>query len=60
VTGGHPDIGGSRALMATMVAELLSIPFDHVRPVVGDTTAIGFSASTVGNRVTFAGGIAVT
>jgi CO/xanthine dehydrogenase Mo-binding subunit len=46
--------------MATMVAELLSIPFDHVRPVVGDTTAIGFSASTVGSRVTFAGGIAVT
>jgi CO/xanthine dehydrogenase Mo-binding subunit len=60
LTCGHPDIGGSRASMAMMVAEVLSIPYDHVRPVVGDTTAIGFSASTGGSRVTFAGGMAVT
>jgi CO/xanthine dehydrogenase Mo-binding subunit len=60
VTGGHPDIGGSRASMAMMVAEVLGVPFEHVRPVVGDTTAIGFSASTGGSRVTFAGGMAVT
>ena len=60
VTGGHPDIGGSRASMAMMVAEVLGIPFERVRPVVGDTTAIGFSASTGGSRVTFAGGMAVT
>ena len=60
VTEGHPDIGGSRASMAMMVAEVLGIPFEHVRPVVGDTTAIGFSASTGGSRVTFAGGMAMT
>ena len=60
VTGGHPDIGGSRASMAMMVAEVLHIPFEHVRPVVGDTTAIGFSASTGGSRVTFAGGMPMT
>jgi len=60
VTEGHPDIGGSRASMAMMVAEVLGIPFENVRPVVGDTTAIGFSASTGGSRVTFAGGMAVT
>ena len=60
VTEGHPDIGGSRASMAMMVAEVLKIPFEHVRPVIGDTTAIGFSASTGGSRVTFAGGMAVT
>src|ERR1700720_4099365 len=60
VTGGHPDIGGSRASMAMMVAEVLGVPFERVRPVVGDTTAIGFSASTGGSRVTFAGGMAVT
>src|SRR5260370_31269464 len=58
VTGGHPDIGGSRASMAMMVAEVLHIPFEHVRPVVGDTTAIGFSASTGGSRGTFACGLA--
>ena len=60
VTEGHPDIGGSRASMAMMVAEVLGVPFETVRPVVGDTTAIGFSASTGGSRVTFAGGMAVT
>src|SRR5712671_4943743 len=60
VTEGHPDIGGSRASMALMVAEVLGVPFEIVRPVVGDTTAIGFSASTGGSRVTFAGGMAVT
>ncbi len=60
VTEGHPDIGGSRASMAMMVAEVLGMPFESVRPVVGDTAAIGFSASTGGSRVTFAGGMAVT
>src|SRR5438128_3569511 len=60
VTEGHPDIGGSRASMALMVAEVLGVPFESVRPVVGDTTSIGFSASTGGSRVTFAGGMAVT
>jgi CO/xanthine dehydrogenase Mo-binding subunit len=60
VTCGHPDIGGSRASMAMMVAEVLGVPFDRVRPVVGDTAAIGFSAVTGGSRVTFAGGTAVT
>jgi len=38
--------------MALMVAEVLGVPFENVRPVVGDTTAIGFSASTGGSRVT--------
>src|SRR6202035_3927397 len=60
VTEGHPDIGGSRASMALMVAEGLGGSFENVRPVVGDTTAIGFSASTGGSRVTFAGGMAMT
>jgi CO/xanthine dehydrogenase Mo-binding subunit len=60
LTEGHPDIGGSRASMAMMVAEVLGIAFERVRPVVGDTTAIGYSASTGGSRVTFAGGMAVT
>ena len=38
--------------MAMMVAEVLGISYEDVRPVVGDTTAIGFSASTGGSRVT--------
>src|SRR5438477_6006206 len=60
VTGGQRDIGGTRAWMAMRVAEVPGIAFERVRPVVGDTTAIGFSASTGGSRVTFAGGMAVT
>jgi CO/xanthine dehydrogenase Mo-binding subunit len=60
VTCGHPDIGGSRASMALMVAEVLGIEYARVRPVVGDTSSIGFSAVTGGSRVTFAGGTAVT
>jgi CO/xanthine dehydrogenase Mo-binding subunit len=60
VTEGHPDIGGSRASMAMMVGEVLGVSYDRVRPVVGDTTSIGFSAVTGGSRVTFAGGTAVT
>ena len=57
---GNPDIGGSRASMAMMVAEVLGIPYERVRPIVGDTTSIGFTLLTGGSRVTFATGMAVT
>jgi CO/xanthine dehydrogenase Mo-binding subunit len=56
----NPDIGGSRASMAMMAAEVLGLPVELVRPVVGDTTAIGFSGLTGGSRTTFATGMAVT
>ncbi|MGH7040821.1 MAG: xanthine dehydrogenase family protein molybdopterin-binding subunit, partial [Acetobacteraceae bacterium] len=60
VVSGNPDIGGSRASMAMMAAEVLGIPIEHVRPIVGDTASIGFSHLTGGSRVTFATGMAVT
>ncbi|HLK25741.1 MAG TPA: xanthine dehydrogenase family protein molybdopterin-binding subunit [Caulobacteraceae bacterium] len=60
VVTANPDIGGSRASMAMMAAEVLGLPVEQVRPVVGDTTAIGFSGLTGGSRVTFATGMAVT
>ncbi|HEX6442184.1 MAG TPA: xanthine dehydrogenase family protein molybdopterin-binding subunit [Stellaceae bacterium] len=60
VVEGNPDIGGSRASMAMMAAEVLGIPYEQVRPVVADTAAIGFSFLTGGSRVTFATGMAVT
>ena len=50
--------GGSRAAMAMMVAEELGIDYDKVRPVVGDTSALGFNFITAGSRGTFAGGMA--
>src|SRR5919198_164889 len=60
VVSGNPDIGGSRASIAMMGAEGLGIPVEEVRPIVGDTSSIGFSFLTGGSRVTFATGMAAT
>lgn len=60
VVTGNPDIGGSRASMAMMAAEVLGLPFEQVRPIVADTASIGFSMLTGGSRTTFATGMAVT
>jgi CO/xanthine dehydrogenase Mo-binding subunit len=57
---GSPDIGGSRASMGMMVAEVLGIGVDKVRTIVADTGSIGFTFLTGGSRVTFATGMAVT
>ncbi len=57
---GSPDIGGSRASIGMMVAEVLGIPAWRVRTVVADTTSIGFTHVTGGSRVTFATGMAAT
>jgi CO/xanthine dehydrogenase Mo-binding subunit len=59
IISGSPDIGGSRASMAMMAAEVLGINIEKVRPVVGDTDSIGFTNPTGGSRVTFATGKAV-
>ena len=37
VVTGNPDIGGTRAAQALMVAEELGIPVERVRPIVADT-----------------------
>jgi CO/xanthine dehydrogenase Mo-binding subunit len=60
VVEGNPDIGGSRASMAMMAAEVLGIPYERVRPIVGDTAQAGYCFLTGGSRVTFATGMAVT
>jgi CO/xanthine dehydrogenase Mo-binding subunit len=60
VVTGNPDIGGSRASMAMMAAEVLGLTMEKVRPIVADTAAIGFSMLTGGSRTTFATGMAVT
>jgi CO/xanthine dehydrogenase Mo-binding subunit len=60
VVEGNPDIGGTRASLAMMAAEVLGIPIERVRPVVADTASIGYSFLTGGSRVTFATGMAVT
>jgi CO/xanthine dehydrogenase Mo-binding subunit len=60
VTTGHPDIGGSRASIANITAELLGIDYHRVSVLIGDTATIGFSNLTGGSRVLFASGIVVT
>jgi CO/xanthine dehydrogenase Mo-binding subunit len=55
---GNPDIGGSRASMAAMVAEELGIDYNKVRPIISDTSSLGFTFLTAGSRVTFATGMA--
>jgi CO/xanthine dehydrogenase Mo-binding subunit len=57
---GSPDIGGSRASIGMMVAEVLGVPADVVRTIVADTASIGFTHLTGGSRVTFATGMAAT
>jgi len=57
---GSPDIGGSRASIGMMVAEVLGVPAPRVRTVVADTASIGFTHVTGGSRVTFATGMAAT
>ena len=60
VTTGHPDIGGSRAAIANICAELLGIDYRRVSVLIGDTATIGFSNLTGGSRVLFASSIVVT
>ena len=56
VSAGTPDIGGSRASVALMVAETLGIPYDHVRVNIVETGALGFNEPSHGSRATFATG----
>jgi xanthine dehydrogenase molybdenum-binding subunit len=59
VVTGSPDIGGSRASMAMITAEVLGLAVTDVRPLVADTDSIGQTDVTGGSRVTFATGMAV-
>ncbi|MGL4565712.1 MAG: xanthine dehydrogenase family protein molybdopterin-binding subunit, partial [Halioglobus sp.] len=59
VLTGNPDIGGSRASMALMAAEVLGVPVHTIRPMVVDTDSVGFCDVTGGSRTTLATGGAV-
>ena len=56
---GSPDIGGSRASMQLMAAEVLQIEPARLKPIVADTDSLPYSQGTGGSRVTFATGMAV-
>jgi CO/xanthine dehydrogenase Mo-binding subunit len=59
LTVGTPDVGGSRASMAMMVAEELGVHMNKIRPRIGDTSTIGYTFLTGGSRATFSSGMAV-
>lgn len=55
---GTPDIGGSRASMALMAAEVLGIPYENIRCTIADTSSLGYNEISHGSRVTYASGLA--
>jgi len=55
---GTPDIGGSRASMALMAAEVLGIPYENIRCTIADTASLGYNEISHGSRVTYASGLA--
>jgi xanthine dehydrogenase molybdenum-binding subunit len=59
VLTGSVDIGGSRASMAMIAAEVLGLDATNVRPMVADTDSIGYTAMTGGSRTTHSTGTAV-
>ena len=56
---GTPDIGGLRASLAMVAADELGVPYEKVRPIIGDTGSLGFNFLTGGSRSTFSGTMAV-
>jgi CO/xanthine dehydrogenase Mo-binding subunit len=55
---GTPDIGGLRASLAMMAAEELKMPYEKVRPIIADTSSLGYNFVTGGSRSTFSSGLA--
>ena len=56
---GNADIGGSRASMAMIAAEVLGIPYEKVRAIVADTASLPYSFLTGGSRTTFSVGTCI-
>jgi len=59
VVTGNPDIGGSRASMALLAAEVLGIPYENIRATTAATDGVGYCDMTGGSRTTLATGGAV-
>jgi CO/xanthine dehydrogenase Mo-binding subunit len=59
LVAGTPDIGGLRAALATVAADELGVPYEKVRPIIGDTGSLGFNFVTGGSRSAFSGSLAI-
>src|SRR5438477_3075194 len=56
---GTPDIGGLRAALSSVAADELGVPYDKVRPIIGDTGSVSFNFLTGGSRSAFSGSMAI-
>jgi CO/xanthine dehydrogenase Mo-binding subunit len=56
---GRPDIGGSRAAQAIVLAEELGIDVAEIKPFIGDTDSMGHNGITAGSSTTYAVSVAV-
>ena len=59
LVAGTPDIGGSRAALCLQTAEVLGVDVETIRPLIGDTSTLGYTFLTGGSRTAFASGLAV-
>ena len=59
LVAGTPDIGGSRASLCLQAAETLGVDVETIRPLIGDTSTLGYTFLTGGSRTAFASGMAV-
>ena len=59
LVAGTPDIGGSRASLCLQTAEVLGVDVETIRPLIGDTSTLGYTFLTGGSRTAFASGLAV-
>src|SRR5215469_13355138 len=59
LVAGTPDIGGLRASLTAVAADELGIPYEKVRPIIGDTGSLGFTFLTGGSRSAFSGSMAI-
>ena len=50
---GSPDIGGTRAVVAMQLAEVLGIAAEDINPSVADTDSIGYTSTTGGSSVAY-------
>jgi CO/xanthine dehydrogenase Mo-binding subunit len=55
---GTPDIGGLRASLCMMAAEELKVDVSKIRPIIADTSSLGYNFLTGGSRSTFSSGMA--
>src|SRR5229473_5940867 len=59
VVTGSVDVGGWRASMAMIAAEVLGLDLNRVRSLVSDTDSIRYTDNTAGSRTTLATGLVV-